>query len=783
MGNKIEEKFIDKNIAELCKEYSLIFGANLQIGRISPGVIDGLKPVARRLIYTMYLKDQGKKIRKVAAIAGDTIARLHHHGQVSVFDTLVGLAQWWKNNIMLIEGSGNFGTVSGDSAAAERYIYAKLSDFAQDCFFSEWKDSTVDMVMGADEETLEPLYLPAKYPIVLLNGSLGIGFGASTNIPPFNFSEVIEVTRLLMNQPDAPFVLIPDSPTGCDIIMSDFQKMTNSYKASYAMRCKYDIDNEHNKIIIRALPYQVKSNDIVERIADIKENDHGLSELKAMEDLSGKEINLHLYLKDDVNPYKFMKKLIANVAGFEKTYPVNISVVNEFQSCDLSIRDLILAWIQYRREQKRVIIVHRHTALLAEQRTNDVKIFILQKENFNKTLSIFKNSRNKQDIEQNLIKEYHNTEIQMDSLQAKTLSEMRMYQLSKEEYEKCLKRRDELLIEIKDVEDILNTEKGIDKLIIAELRDGVKKFGVPRKSNVVPYKISVDTEVEGSCILQLSSDGMILRKIATNVDEEPVPTDSNGFAVKVDNDSSFILIDDKGHFSFIKARELPVDKEVPVNRFLKQSLGNIVAMLPFDFDSNLCCTLISKDGMLKKMRIRDITPSKRPCMDIQKDDIIIKGIVTKEKSDRDILVYTDNGMGQRLDPNNLRVTSTLAKGNPGFKLFNDSIVGCYSINPKENQYVLYITSKGKARLNEIDYLPTRDSKHDKMVRLINLPDRDHLVSVVGCNRLDKVQVFYQDGESETIDVSKLPIETMGSEPRKVTERNAVSNTIVKAKIV
>ena len=238
------------------------------------------------------------------------------------------------------------------------------------------------------------------------------------------------------------------------------------------------------------------------------------------------------------------------------------------------------------------------------------------------------------------------------------------------------------------------------------------------------------------------------------------------------------MIKDISHLS-----KLPVDKEVPVNRFLKQSLGNIVAMLPFDFDSNLCCTLISKDGMLKKMRIRDITPSKRPCMDIQKDDIIIKGIVTKEKSDRDILVYTDNGMGQRLDPNNLRVTSTLAKGNPGFKLFNDSIVGCYSINPKENQYVLYITSKGKARLNEIDYLPTRDSKHDKMVRLINLPDRDHLVSVVGCNRLDKVQVFYQDGESETIDVSKLPIETMGSEPRKVTERNAVSNTIVKAKIV
>lgn len=779
----VEEKFIDKNIALLCKEFDMIRGQNVNISRISPGLIDGVKPVARRLLYVMYLKDQGKKYRKVAAITGDTMARLHHHGQGSIKDALVGLEQWWNNNLPLIDGAGsNYGTPAGDEAGADRYILARLSEYALDCFFSEWKESTVDMRLGADEETMEPLYLPAKYPNVLFNGTLGIGYGLASNVAAYNFKEACEATIALIQNKNAPIILIPDSPTGCDVIQSDFKHATESSRASYAMRCKYHVDDELNQIVITAMPYQVSSNSIVEKIADIKERNAGLSELKNMEDLSGKKIDLHLYLKDDVNPYKFMKKLISSVGGLEKTYPINVTVENEYQTFDWSIRDVILQWIRYRREQKRIVVIHRHTSLLAEQRTNDVKIFLLQEENFDKTLAIFKNSKNKQDIEQNLIKEYRNTEIQMDSLQAKTLSEMRMYQLSKEEYEKCLKRREELFIEIKDVEDILNTEKGIDKLIIAELREGIKKYGVPRKSNVVPYKISIDTEVEGSCILQLSSDGMILRKIATNVDEEPVPTDSNGFAVKVDNDSSFILIDENGLFSFIKARELPVDKEVPVNRFLKQALGTIVAMLPFDFDSSLCCTLISKDGMLKKMRIRDITPSKRPCIDITKEDRLIKGIVTKEKSDRDILIYTDNGMGQRLDPNNLRITSTLAKGNPGFKLFNDGIVGCYAINPKENQYVLYVTAKGKMRLNEIEYLPMRDSKHDKMVRLIELPDRDHLVSVIGCNRLDKVQVFYQDGETETVDVSKLPIETMGSEPRKVTERNAVSNTIVKVKL-
>lgn len=1129
--NKLDEKFINKNIAELCREYDSIRGANVNLARITPDFIDGLKPVARRLLYVMFLKDHGKNFRKVAAITGDTIARLHHHSQSSVKDCLDGLAQWWKNNIPLIEGYGNFGchdketevltlegwkyfkditkedklasvspfdgnlifenpinitkekykgrlivgkhdsldfaltpnhrmlvrkfikgsglskdysfinvselghysglmtkfyqnkersgditlkveitdngnvlpeinipmddwlqflgvyladgcmyigenegdyiinlsgiksrkrkyykeilqnigvdvqytgrgyrfynkriwkllesyglfgkkapdkfipdfvfgldhshiekflygfaigdgqfmplgnvsyftssekmanqlqilllmcgkynkkykrsprhsviegrevqqirdqyqvyewggkklsidrkihisemeyddyvycaevptyntlitkrnecillsgnSVAGDEAGADRYIQARLSKYAYDCFFSDWEESAVDMIMGADEETPEPLYLPAKYPNILLNGSLGIGYGMASNLFPANFKETVEACIALMANPDAEIVIIPDSPTGCDIIATDFKKMCDNGNAGYSMRCKYEIDSEQNQITITNLPYQVTANNIREKIADIKERG-GLPELIAMNDFSGKVIDLRLSLRDDVNPYKFMKKLIEQVGGLEKSYPVNIVVTNDYQSFDWSVKKLLVEWIRYRREQKRVIVNHKRTSLLAEQRTNDVKIFLMNGDNLENTINIFKNSRNRADIERNLIEKYRNTEIRMDSLQARALSDLKMYKLCKDEYESCLKRAEEIIVELKDIEDILSANNGIDKLIIAELRDGIKKFGTPRKSNVVPYKISVDTEVQGTCILQLSSDGMIIRKLATNVDEEPVPADSNGFAVKVDNDASFILIDDKGYYSFIRVRELPVDQEVPVNRFIKQALGNIVAMLPFDFESDKCCTLISKLGMIKRMRIADITPSKRPCIDISKEDNLVKGIVTKIKSPKDILVYTSEGMGQRLDPNLIKITSTLAKGVSGFKLRKeDEIVGCYAIDPT-NQYLLYVTSKGKARLNAISYLPMRDSKHDTMVRLISLNDRDHLVGIVGCNKLDKVQVFYQDGETEIIDVSKISEETMSSEPKKVTSRNAVSNNIVKVKLL
>ena len=779
-----EEKFIDKMIAPLCEEYDKIKGANTNLARIAPDFIDGLKPVQRRALYIMYLKDQGKTFRKLATISGDVFGRVHPHSPVAIEDTIVGMEQEWVNNLPLIEGNGNFGSVAGDVAGASRYIKARLSEYAQACYFEDWKDSVVDTVAAYNEEDVEPVYLPAKYPNVLINGCLGIGYGMSSNIPPYNFKEVLEACIKIILNPNAPIVLIPDSPSGADIIEGDFARLSNNGCGVYSMRCKYVIDAEKNAITITHLPYQVTSRKITDRIAAIK-MENGLPELINMGDLSGKEINIQLEIRDDVNPYKFMRKLINEVDGLEKSYPVNITVTNDYQSFDYSIKKLLTEWINWRREQKRTVISHKHTTLLAEQRTNDVKIFLMSKNNLEDTIKIFRTSRNRAEIEQRLIEKYRHSDIRMDSLQARTLSNMRLVELSSDSYDACIKRREELYKEIKEVEDILQMENGVDKIIIAELRDGIKRFGTPRKSNVVPAKISISNTVEGACILQLSADGNILRKECSNVDEEPVPVDSNGFAVKVDNDSSFILIDDKGYHSFIRVRELPLDTEVPVNRYSKQTLdGNIVAMLPLDIDIDRYCTLISRKGQLKRIRIAEMKPSKKPCIDIDKDDKLVRGIVTLNKTDKDVLIYTKNGMGQRLDPSTIRVTSPNARGTNGFKLRgDDEIIGCYLINPIENQYLLYVTMKGKMRLNGIQYLEARNSKHDAMVSLITLNDRDKLVSIVGCNNNQKAQVFYDDGSTEVVDLTKMEETTMSSEPKKMVSANMVTHNIVKVKII
>lgn len=785
LGN-FEERFIERNIAELAEEYDKIHGANINLARITPELIDGLKPVQRRTLYVMSLKDKGKVYRKVAAIDGDVISKVHPHGPTSVYDALVNVAQWWNNSIPLIDPFGNFGNVSGDDAGADRYISARLSEYSQACFFEDWADSVVDSTISSvDDETKDPLYLPAKYPNILLNGTIGIGYGIGTSIPPFNFREVIKACYVLINNPDANIILIPDSPTGCDIIESDFAKISNTGSGKYMMRCKYEIDPEHNNITITALPYLISSNQVRQKIADIKEK-NGLPELVDMSDKSGKFVELILHIRDDVNPYKFMKKLIKEVDGLEKTYPVNINVVNDYEVIDYSIKRLLLEWLDWDREQKRTIISNKRIRLMSEQRENDVKIFIMEGDNLDRTINIFRTSRNRAEVERRLIETYRNTPIRMDSLQARALSKMQFVELCEETYEKCLEERERIIEDLKEVDIILHTKDGINKLIIGELRDGDKRFGSPRKSNVVPYKISIDSVIEGSCILQLSSDGTIVRKQATNVDDEAIPVDNNGFAVHVDNDSGFILIDDNGYHSFIRVKDIPVDVEVPVNRFSKQKIdGNIIAMLPIDIESDRCCTLISRMGMLKKIRIADMAPSKKPCIVLDKGDKLVRGIITKARSQKDILVYTKNGMGQRLDPNNIRITSPNAKGGNGFKLKgDDEIIGCYVISPEDNQYLLYVTSKGKMRLNAIEYLPIRDSKHDAMLSLINLNDRDKLVSVVGCNKLDKVEVFFDNATSEKINLAKLEESTMSSDPKKITvTQNAVTTNIVKVKLL
>jgi len=778
------EKFIEHNVADLALSYDTTRAYNVNVARVVPDLSDGLKPVQRRVLYSMYLDGGMKTFKKLATISGQTFGKFHPHSTTSISDAVVLMAQSWRNMIPLIEPAGNFGSPDGAEAGADRYIQAKLSDYAISCFFEDWKESVVDMKEAYTEEECEPLYLPSKYPNVLLNGTLGIGYGTSSNIPAHNFKEIIDATIKLIHNSHANIVLIPDSTTGADIIQTDFANICERGRGSYTQRCTYEIDPELNTIRITSLPELVNANDIIDKIASLK-LENKFSELENMKDLSGKKINIILYIREDINPYKFMRKLIKEVQGLERNYPVNITVVSDYSTYDLSYRDLLLQWINYRREQKRVVISNKRTNLIAEQRTNDVKIFILDGNNLQDTVKIFSTNKNRESIEKELIKRYKDTPIRMDSLQARTLSNLRMVDLSTDARDGYLKRKEELIIELEKLENILNKDNGIDEVIIGELQEGIKKFGTNRRSNIVPKKISVSLEIEGHCILTLSQDGIINRRQSSNIDE-PVPP-LGGFACNVDNGSSFILINDSGYHSFIRVKDIPIDTDVPVARYSKKPLnGNIIALVPCNLDDDESCTLISRKGIIKRTRVVDLRPSNKPFLSLDANDSLIRGIVTKTNSSKEILIYTRNGLGQKISINSIKPTQSNAKGSNGFKLDNnDEIEGCFLINPTESQYLLYITLRGRCRLNDINYFPTRVNKNDSFVNLISLSERDKLIAVVAVNKYDKVKIFYGDGTDEDLNIDFLEATTMGDLPKKVLKKSISSTKdgVVKVKII
>ena len=292
----------------------------------------------------------------------ETFYQCYYHGrvycaEVPTYHTLITR----YNNVILTSGN----SISGDPAGASRYIKARLSEYAYACFFEDWKDSVVDTTLAYDEETKMPDYLPAKYPNVLLNGCLGIGYGMSANVPTYNFREVVESCIRLMRDPRAKIVLIPDSPTGADIIQTDFASLCDRGYGSYMQRATYEIDASTNTITITSVPDQVTVNSIREKIADLKEK-NGLAELITMNDLSGKSVDLQLVIRDDVNPYKFMRKLVKVIPGLERSYPVNITVNNDMETIDYSVKKLLLEWINWRRDQKRVVVSNKQIRLIAE---------------------------------------------------------------------------------------------------------------------------------------------------------------------------------------------------------------------------------------------------------------------------------------------------------------------------------------------------------------------------------------------------------------------------------
>lgn len=766
-------KEYSRNIGEICRTYNQICGANKNLYRTIPSMIDGLKPGARRLMYMMYKSFPRKERNKVAEIAGRVLS-IHPHGDSAVVETLVALGQPFSNNACLIDGKGNYGSQMsmGDDHAAGRYIEARMSTYAWKCFFEDFEDSVVDFKMSFNGKTEEPVVLPARYPHALFNGVLGIGYGLSSNIPPYNVAEVLNATISLIQNPNQEITLIPDSPTGCYVLdKGEFEKISKTGLGSYTMRAVAKINDINNTIVITNVPYTVGSDEIKDAIIsmrDDKSNAWLKEQLVDIKDRSNAKngIQLILKLKQDANPQEFLEKLYKKDSKLEKTYPVNIKLIDDYTDYDYSITSFLKAWIAYRRENKQASYSAKLSKLLEQQHINDVLLHILQGDNAERTLHLAKTSKTNKEFAERLIEQYQ--EIRISHIQANAIAEMHVREFTKEAYDGFKAKRLELIDQIAHIENVLKDVKLIDKDIIDELQDGIKRFGVPRKSKVLDM-VNKKHIPKSNHVLAIGNNG-ICKKLPDGISYTGNVGNTPGVPqmfISVNNRDSILLFDADGKVARVPVSVIPDcgidDPGVPLSRYFT-GMGELVDVIVEDAGmtdaSGYQIFFVTKNGYAKFTKLDKFDKVRNAATAIKLndgDELVYTALVCADKHKKDsMIIFTDKGNGIRISVDDIPEYGVSTKGLKQVTLQEDEVVAGASYVPAKANLFLYVTNNGKLKLTESKYLPIMDRK-SAPVNFLPLDGNEKLklIKVVGDEQ--ELIVYKKSSEPVTIRVKDIPI--------------------------
>ena len=780
----MSEKITQQNIADAVLEYSCLFGANKNVYRIAPSIQDGLKPGKRRLYWSWWInekkpKDTSKEtLKKLRFIKAGTISSnamaYHPHGDIAMSELIVREGQYWNNNVMSIVPQGSYGNIRGDQAAAGRYAEAKISEYMIDCFFDNFDKYCVPMKMAYDGESPEPEYLPAKYPHILFNPQIsGIGFALASNIPPFNITEVLKTTIALMKDPDTKVLLIPDSPTGADIIdEGNFKEMNKTGKSKLTLRATATIDYQNNIITFTSLPLQMTSMQVIDKIIALK-----LPEIYEIKDYTKEgEVNFQIFLKSDVRPDKILETLYKKNTGLKMTYPVGITVIDDYVSFEYGIKDLLLEWIEYRRDIVRSMFLNNLQITMEKLHMNKVLLMVFNKDNIETTIKIAKNSASRQDTIDKLMKRYKIT-----SLQASTIADMRVYNFNADSYNRYKEDKKKLDEELKYIQTTLKHSDKIDEFIINQLEEGIKKWGHPRKSKIVKEKDDAKKDIPNTeHIIGISESGYIKKLSLKDYNSIGLVGKENGnlTVMQINNKEDIIVIDSSGRVSRISVSAIPdmkfEDIGVEINRYFT-SQGRIVALMKLPSidilkskDEELCIIFVTKDGYAKKVPVSEfkkITDYKIG-ITLNPGDEVASALFSFDKSSKDCIICTNLGDGIRISINDIKTLSKSAKGVRQITLKEgEYVVNACKINPNK-KLLFYVTSAGKVKLTETKYFPIMQRK-DEPLSLIGLDKNEILVGISSVSKNDAVMVYRKNSEPEEISLKDIKVSTRIAKGEKI----------------
>ena len=693
--------------------------------RAIPDVRDGLKPVQRRIIYSMHKEHNtyDKPYRKSAKTVGDVIGNYHPHGDTSIYDAMVRMSQDWKLRLPYIDMHGNNGSIDGDSPAAYRYTEARLSKFSNELVRDLEKD-TVEFAPNFDDTVMEPTVLPARYPNLLVNGTNGISAGFATNIPPHNLGEIIDATIKRIDSPNCQLDTLmeivkgPDFPTGGIVEAGDgIRKAYETGKGKIFIKARTNFEEEKGKsaIIITEIPYEVNKAQLVKKIDEIRldKKIDGIIEVRDESDRDG--LRIAIDLKKDCNKEVILNYLLKNTE-LQVSFNFNmIAIVNRAPK-QLGLREILDAYIVHQKE----VILRRTRFDLdhAKARLHIVEGLIRCLSILDEVIKVIRASKNRQDSKENLIKVF-----EFSPEQAEAIITLQLYKLSNTDVTLLEEELKELNRLINEYNLILSDENVLKKVMKDELRDVKKEFATPRKTDIKEEitEIKIDSSemiAKEDVIVTLTKDGYIKRasnrSYQSSNGESPQLKDGDYMIgiYEMNTLDTLLVFTTLGNYLYIPVHLIPVsvwkDPGKHVSNIVKlEQDEQVVCSIPiFDFNSNEEIVIASQNGMIKKTNIAEFKSlrNSKPicCMKLKDKDKVVSAFKLSKK---EIFIATEDAYGLWFDESEIPTVGLKASGVKSINLKNDKVVSVSNFDINESEYVSVITGKGtgkRVKISEFD---------------------------------------------------------------------------------
>lgn len=779
LKNTMEKSYID-------------YAMSVIVSRALPDVRDGLKPVQRRILYSMIELNNGpdKPHRKCARIVGDTMGKYHPHGDSSIYGALVNLAQEWSTRYPLVDGHGNFGSVDGDGAAAMRYTEARLSKISMEMMADIYKD-TVDFVPNFDETEKEPSILPSRFPNLMVNGTQGIAVGMATNIPPHNLTETINgVVKIIDNQIEEnrdtaieelmEIIKGPDFPTGATILgRKEIEKAYKTGRGKLKVRAVTNIEpmaNGKQRIVVTELPYMVNKARLIEKIAELVKEKRidGITELRDESDRSGMRICIET--RKDVNANVLLNQLFKHTQ-LQDTFGVIMIALVDNEPKVLNLKEMLVHYLEHQKD-----VVTRRTKYelnKAKERAHILEGLLKALDDIDEVINIIRSSKNVSEAKERLIERFEFSEAQ-----AQAIVDMRLRALTGLEREKLQAEFDELMKKISELEAILADEKillGVIKSEIITIRD---KYGDERRTKITHDVEELNDESlipRSNTVITFSRLGYIKRMTLDNFRSQNrggkgikgmnvIENDNITDLFMTDTHSYVLFFTSKGRVYRLKGYEIPEAGRTArgvniINLLQLQPEEKITAIIPIDtMDYESYLLMATRKGIIKKTKFEEYKNIRKvglAAISLREGDELIE--VKQAKEDDDVFLITKEGQCIRFTSKSVRETGRVSMGVIGIKLNDsDEVVGMQI--ESEGDSLLFVSENGMGKRTPIEEFGVQH-RGGKGLKCYKISEKTgYLLGVRSASENEEIMLITTEGimiRIETDDISQIGRNTSG----------------------